>query len=66
MNKPQIPISFFIPQHLWPKNEVPKDPDESWAGFCFGIYVWTIQTYLRLIRCGIECNLISHVPDEGG
>ncbi|MEO1445001.1 MAG: hypothetical protein AAFV46_01960 [Cyanobacteria bacterium J06635_11] len=58
------PITFFIPPALWPE-ELPKRPDENWAGYGLGLYAWTVQTYLRLSSAGIACQLTSELPTEG-
>ncbi len=58
-------IYFYIHPYFWPKCDVPSDPDRDWSGFGFGIYTWTIQTYLRLVQSGFECKLVSSVPSEG-
>jgi hypothetical protein len=58
-------IYFYIHPYFWPKRDVPDNPDIDWPGFGFGIYTWTIQTYLRLIQSGFECQLVSSIPSEG-
>lgn len=57
-------ITFFLPQPMWPK-DLPENPDQNWSGFGLGMYTWTIQTYLRLKRSGVPCQLTSTLPDEG-
>lgn len=57
-------ISFFIPSALWP-DDLPNSPDQNWAGYRLGIYVWTVQTYLRLRAAGIVCQLTQQLPEEG-
>jgi len=58
-------LYFYLHPFLWPKGELPDDPDVNWSGFSFGPYTWTIQTYLRLKKAGVSCVLTSEMPDKG-
>lgn len=60
-----VPIYFYIHPHFWPQGDIPDSADVPWAGFAFGIYAWTIQTYLRLKESGFECELVSVLPERG-
>ncbi len=58
------PISFYIPPSLWP-DDLPSSPNQTWAGYGLGIYVWTVRTYLQLSAAGITCRLTRELPAEG-
>ncbi|MEA5497218.1 hypothetical protein VB834_00680 [Limnoraphis robusta Tam1] len=62
MQKPSI--YFYIPRDLFPK-QFPQNINENWAGFCLGIYAWTLQTYLRLKADGFPCQLVDELPQSG-
>lgn len=57
-------ISFYVPQRYFPK-VLPAAAEENWSGFGWGLYAWTIQTYLRLQAIGFPCQLVSSLPSEG-
>jgi len=62
---PQFKLYFYIHPGLWPQGEIPDTADVPWAGFAFGIYAWTIQTFLRLRQAGVDCELVSTLPQRG-
>lgn len=41
------------------------DPDLDWREFFCGERIWTLQTYLRLVRAGYTAELSSRIPSEG-
>lgn len=57
-------ISFYLPQLYFPE-VLPATAEENWSGFGWGLYAWTIQTYLRLQASGFPCRLVSSLPSEG-
>ncbi|MBN8922115.1 MAG: hypothetical protein BGP10_17440 [Rhodanobacter sp. 68-29] len=58
-------IHFYIHPEFWPRGELPLSPDSHWPGFGFGVYTWTIQTFLRLREAGIACRLAPELPERG-
>ncbi|MEP7041520.1 MAG: hypothetical protein ABI843_00570 [Dokdonella sp.] len=58
-------IHFYIHPVFWPRSDIPPSPDAHWPGFGFGIYTWTIQTFLRLRDAGVVCDLVSDMPERG-
>jgi hypothetical protein len=59
-----LPVSFYIPKKDWPQ-EFPESPNEPWKGFSYGIYCWTLQTYLHLREQNFPCQLVDALPDKG-
>lgn len=41
------------------------DPDRDWAIFGTGVYVWILQTFLRLRRAGAPVRLVETPPAAG-
>ncbi len=60
-----VPVFFYIHPHFWPQGEIPDSADIPWSGFAFGIYAWTVQTYLRLRAADFDCQLVSVLPERG-
>ena len=58
-------VHFYIHPVFWPRSDIPESPDAHWPGFGFGIYTWTIQTFLRLRDAGVACELVSELPERG-
>ncbi len=58
-------IHFYIHPEFWPRVAPPQSPDAHWPGFGFGIYTWTIQTFLRLREAGVACDLGCELPERG-
>jgi hypothetical protein len=66
------PIYFYIPKRYWPANGFPKHPEEYWdwqntspGKYQWGMYNWTLQTYLFLRSSSLSCSLIDQLPEEG-
>jgi hypothetical protein len=66
------PIYFYIPKRYWPTNGFPKHPDEYWdwqntspGKYQWGMYNWTLQTYLFLNANRLPCSLVDSLPEEG-
>ncbi|HEY9620313.1 MAG TPA: hypothetical protein V6C78_08090 [Crinalium sp.] len=66
------PIYFYIPKRYWASVEFPQHPQEYWAWqninpakYQWGMYNWTLQTYLYLKADGLPCSLVQEMPSEG-
>jgi hypothetical protein len=62
---PDETVCFYIHPHFRPRAPIPATADSDWPGFGFGIYTWTIQTFLRLRDAGVACALVHEVPERG-
>jgi len=66
------PIYFYIPQRYFPAEGFPEHSDDYWAWqntnpgkYQWGMYNWTLQTYLFLKEDGFPCSLVGELPTEG-
>jgi hypothetical protein len=66
------PIYFYIPQRYFPPEGFPEHPDNYWSWqntnpgkYQWGMYNWTLQTYLFLKTDGFPCSLVGELPTEG-
>lgn len=59
--------SFYFPerQALRGIDPLTLDPDRDWAAFGTGVYVWILQTCLRLRSAGAPVNLVETAPASG-
>lgn len=58
------PIRFFLPREYWPAGS-PHSPDWTWLSACGGNARWTLQTWMWMRSRGLDCELVSRVPDSG-
>ena len=60
-------VSFYLPerQALGGIEPLALDPDRDWAIFGTGVYVWILQTFLRLHRARAPVRLVSIPPASG-
>lgn len=67
--KINLPIYFYIPKCDLPDCEIPTDIDANWnilySKVSNGVYSWTLQTYIRLLGAGANCQLVDTIPAEG-
>lgn len=54
-----------LPQYHLLVENLPESADIYWEGFAYGVFSWTLQTYLRLQATGFPCKLVSSMPEEG-
>ena len=67
------PIYFYLPQgdlRYTPRYQLlagnlPESADTYWEGFAYGVFCWTLQTYLRLKADDFPCELVRSMPVEG-
>ncbi|MEW5977994.1 MAG: hypothetical protein AB1898_19545 [Acidobacteriota bacterium] len=67
------PIFFYIPQKEMPEGNIPQSPEDYWHWITtrrgiprfWGMYNWTLQTYLYLKDRGFPCEFTCQMPDEG-
>ena len=61
------PVSFYLPgrQALAGIDPQSLDPDRDWTVFGTGVYVWILQTYVRLRVAGAPVQLVERPPDSG-
>ncbi|MBD2100474.1 glycosyltransferase [Leptolyngbya sp. FACHB-261] len=64
MNRRLPPVYFYIPKSDWPNN-FPENANVYWRGFSWGVFCWTLQTYLRLRELDFPCELVGMMPSEG-
>jgi hypothetical protein len=59
--------SFYLPerQALHEVDPLTLDPDRDWAFFGTGVYVWILQTFVRLHLAGAPVRLVE-TPPRGG
>jgi hypothetical protein len=59
--------SFYLPerQALGGVDPLTLDPDRDWAIFGTGVYVWILQTFVRLHLAGAPVRLVETPPSEG-
>jgi hypothetical protein len=60
-------VSFYLPerQALGGVDPLALDPDRDWAIFGTGVYVWILQTFLRLHIAGAPVRLVEKPPAAG-
>jgi hypothetical protein len=60
-------ISFYLPERQALQGADPEtlDCDRDWEVFGTGVYVWVLQTYLRLRAAGAPVRLIGTPPPSG-
>ena len=60
-------VSFYLPerQALAGIDPLSLDPDRDWTIFGTGLYVWILQTFLRLHAAGAPVRLVDTVPASG-
>lgn len=59
--------SFYFPerQALEGVDPLTLDPDRDWSVFGTGVYVWILQTFLRLLKAGAPVRLVDRAPAAG-
>jgi hypothetical protein len=60
-------VSFYLPDRhaLGGLDPLCLDPDRDWFVFGTGVYVWVLQTFLRLRKAGAPVRLVERAPDAG-
>jgi len=60
-------VSFYFPEReaLRGIDPLTLDPDRDWAIFGTGVYVWILQTFLRLHQTGAPVRLVERTPAAG-
>src|SRR5437762_1684464 len=60
-------VSFYFPerQALGGVDPLTLDPDRDWRLFGTGVYVWILQTFLRLHSEGAPVRLVEKAPAAG-
>ena len=60
-------VAFYLPdrQALDSADPLTLDPDRDWAIFGTGVYVWILQTFLRLHAAGAPVRLVETPPAAG-
>jgi hypothetical protein len=60
-------VCFFLPerQALEGVDPLSLDPDRDWTFFGTGVYVWILQTLLRLRSAGAPVRLVAAAPRAG-
>jgi hypothetical protein len=60
-------VSFYLPERQALAGVAPLslDPDRDWMVFGTGLYVWILQTFLRLHRAGAPVCLVATPPAAG-
>jgi hypothetical protein len=60
-------VSFYLPERraLRGRDPLALDPDRDWEVFGTGVYVWILQTFLRLHRAGVPVQLAASPPVSG-
>jgi hypothetical protein len=60
-------VWFYLPEReaLGGANPLTLDPDRDWAIFGTGVYVWILQTFLRLRAAGAPVRLAEAPPAAG-
>jgi hypothetical protein len=59
------PIYFYIPTAEWPSGGIPDDIDSHWQIFNSGVFMTSLQTYLRLKADGFPCQFTGTLPQAG-
>lgn len=60
-------VSFYLPNRSGLRSLEPLtlDPERDWAVFGTGVYVWILQTFVRLHRAGAHVQLVDAPPPGG-
>lgn len=60
-------VSFYFPERgaLGDTDPLTLDPDRDWMIFGTGLYVWILQTFLRLRAAGAPVQLVATPPASG-
>lgn len=60
-------VSFYLPEReaLGGLDPLALEPDRDWAVFGTGVYVWILQTFLRLRATGAPVRLVDVPPLAG-
>ncbi len=60
-------VSFYLPerQALNGLDPLTIDPDRDWSVFGTGVYVWILQTFVRLRLAGCPVSLVDTAPASG-
>jgi hypothetical protein len=60
-------VSFYLPERhaLGGVDPLTLDPDRDWTTFGTGVYVWILQTFLRLHAAGAPVRLVERPPAAG-
>ena len=60
-------VSFYLPERraLRGADPLTLDPDRDWEFFGTGLYVWILQTFLRLHAVGAPVHLVERTPAAG-
>jgi hypothetical protein len=60
-------VSFFLPerQALEGADPLTLDPERDWRVFGTGVYVWILQTFVRLHAAGAPVRLVDRCPPAG-
>jgi hypothetical protein len=61
------PVSFFLPgrEALEGSDPLELEPDRDWEIFGTGVYIWILQTFLRLRDAGDPVRLTAEPPAQG-
>jgi hypothetical protein len=61
------PVSFFLPgrEALEGSDPLQLEPDRDWEIFGTGMYIWILQTFLRLRAAGEPVHLAAAPPSQG-
>jgi hypothetical protein len=64
---PNRVVSFYLPerQAIGDVDPLTLDPDRDWTIFGTGVYVWILQTFLRLHAAGAPVRLVDRPPAAG-
>ena len=62
-----LTVSFYLPgrQAIAGIDPQSLDPDRDWEVFGTGVYVWILQTFVRLRIAGAPVQLVERPPDAG-
>ena len=60
-------VSFYLPERraLCGRDPLTLHPDRDWDVFGTGVYVWILQTFLRLRHAGAPVRLEASPPSSG-
>jgi len=62
-----VRVSFYLPDRrgLMGIDPLALEPERDWAVFGTGVYVWILQTFVRLHRAGARVRLLDRPPTRG-
>jgi hypothetical protein len=60
-------VTFYLPERraLGGVDPLRLDPDRDWSVFGTGVYVWVLQTFVRLRMAGAPVRLVEKAPTAG-